>query len=456
MLRRIVCLCSLVVFIALVPAQAQQAQKVVYDYSEMYESLNPSIVKIHADGATGSGFLVTKNGIIATNHHVVENSRYIAVQFSDGRKVKGEIIVLNPRYDLALVKVNSSLVSSLKPLPLLSAEKDSTVKAGIPVVAFGSPLSQTFLMTQGIVSKVEEQVLLGDFLIRPGNSGGPLVNLNGETIGINTFLNNGIAGAVRVGLLRQTLSRPEVEKAAQEEPPADLLPTISVRRYPTEVLKQKILDEKLDMEGYRFDGGKFVVTVITPALVGKMQVQGDLMQAANRYKRRGKKIKDPSYQAIDEPFYEWHRNAAPELDYVVRFEIKPDFGLTGGSKWAAALSALGSGLSGRPAQNIHLNMEFKAEFSDFKLYRDGQLIQPIHPGRAITESSFDSSLASFVDEAYSGLYMYAPEDFMTGNEFMMEIYDAREPEKVHKTIKFKADSKLIKQIRSDFANTAEK
>jgi hypothetical protein len=180
------------------------------------------------------------------------------------------------------------------------------------------------------------------------------------------------------------------------------------------------------------------------------------MQAANRYKRRGKKIKDPSYQAIDEPFYEWHRNAAPELDYAVRLEIKPDFGLTGGSKWAAALSALGSGLSGRPAQNIHLNMEFKAEFSDFKLYRDGELIQPIHPGRAITESSFDSRLASFVDEAYSGVYMYAPEVFMTGNEFVMEIYDAREPEKIHKTVKFKADSKLIKQIRSDFANTTDK
>lgn len=438
------------------PARARQVQKVAYDYSEMYEALNPSIVKIHADGGTGSGFLVSKNGIIATNHHVVENSRYIAVQFADGRKVKGEIIVLNPRYDLALIKINSSLVSALKPLALLPADKDSTTKAGIPVVAFGSPLSQTFLMTQGIVSKVEEQVLLGDFLIRPGNSGGPLVNLNGEVIGINTFLNAGIAGAVRVSLLRETLSRPEVEKAAQEEPPADLLPTVSTRRYPTEVLKQKILDEKLDIDAYRFDGGKFVVTVVTPALVGKLQVQSDLQQAANRYKRRGKKIKDPSYQAIDEPFYEWQRNAASELEYVVKFEIKPDFGLTTGSKWAAAFSALGAAAGGRPSQNLHLNMEFKAEFWDFKLYRDGQLMQPIHPGRAITENSFDSSFATFVDEAYSGMYWYAPDLFMTGNEFTMEIYDAREPEKIHKSLKFKADSKLIKQIRSDFANTAEK
>jgi len=268
MIRKIASLCLLtLLLVSYVRAQSPQAQSVAYDYSEMYETLNPSIVKIHADGGTGSGFLVTNNGIIATNHHVVQNSRYIAVQFADGRKVRGEIIVLNPRYDLALVKVNSSTVSSLRPLPLLPSDRDSTVRAGIPVVAFGSPLSQTFLITQGIISKVEEEVLLGDFLIGPGNSGGPLANLNGEVVGINTFLHGGIAGAVRVGLLRETLSKPEIEKAAQEEPSAELLPTISPRRYPTEVLKQKILDEKLDIDAYRFDGGKFVVTVYNPVLL---------------------------------------------------------------------------------------------------------------------------------------------------------------------------------------------
>lgn len=438
-------------------AQDGQVQRIAYDFSQFYESLNPSIVKIHADRGTGSGFLVSTKGLIATNHHVAANSKYLAVELSDGRKFKAEVVVLNPRYDLAVLKVNSSIVASLRPLPLLPAEKDSTVKAGIPVVAFGSPLSQTFLMTQGIVSKVEENALLGDFLIRPGNSGGPLVNLSGEVVGINTFLLSGISGAVRVRVLRDTLARPDVEKNSEEEPSADPLPTISPRRYPTEVLKAKVLEEKLDWSAYRFDGGRFVVTVITPVLIGKAQVQDDLMRAANRYKRRGKKIKDPNYQPIDEPFYEWHRNVATGLDYAVKFEVKPDFGLTTGSKWAAALTGISAGLGNRnAAQNLHLNMEFKAEFMDFRLYRDGELIQPIHPGRDITEASFDSSMATFVDEAYSGVYVYSPDVFLTGNEFQMDIYDAREPEKVHKSVKFKADSKLIKQIRSDFANTGDK
>jgi hypothetical protein len=61
-----------------------------------------------------------------------------------------------------------------------------------------------------------------------------------------------------------------------------------------------------------------------------------------------------------------------------------------------------------------------------------------------------------VDEAYSGMFVYDPEAFLAGNEFRFEIYDAREPEKIHKMVTVKADSKLIRQIRSDFASAIEK
>jgi len=458
---RLVVFLSLLWALVLSPILGQEVKTIAYDFSQMYESLNSSIVKIHVDSGHGSGFLVSGGGLIATNHHVVRNSRLLAVQLADGRKVKAVIVTLNPRYDLALLKINASLVSSLNPLPLLPQEKDSTVKAGVPVVAFGSPLSQTFLITQGIISKVEERVLLGDFLIEPGNSGGPLVNLHGEVVGINTFGIRNLSGAVRVTLLRDMLESPSLEEATWEEPPADLLPLLSSRSYPTELLRQKIIDEKLDRDVYEFDGGKFVVTAITPVLIGKLHIQDDLQQANNRYKRRGKKISDPSYHAIDAPFYDWHRNAIPWLDYAITFEVKPDFGSTTGSKWALALSAIADGATaysgGTPTamSSLYQTYEFKAEFLDFKIYRDGKLIEPVWEGRAITESSFRAPLASFVDEAYSGMYTYAPEEFMTGEVFEMRIVDAREPNKIHKSKKFKADSKLIRQLRSDFEGASE-
>jgi hypothetical protein len=429
---------------------AQGAQRMAYDLTAMYEAVNPSIVKVHSDSSTGSGFLIRADGLIATNHHVVRNSRYVAVEFPDGRKVTSDVVLLDAKNDLAILKVNQSVIGDLKPLSLLTPDGDAGVKAGIPVVAFGSPLSQTFLMTQGIVSKVERSVLLGDFLIQPGNSGGPLVNLDGAVIGINTFGEARTSGAVRVNVLRDDLASAALSQGRLTEPSADLLPTASKTRYPTDLLKTKVMGEVLDVRSYRLDGGKFTITALTPVLVAKSNVQDDLKQAANRYSRRGKKIKDESYDPVDEPFYEWVRAATGYLDSVVTFEIKPEYGQTTGSKWASGLAAMSAGVNHTAVPPTRQTYEFKAEFADFKLYRDGKLVTPITPGRAITSQSVDSYLFSFVDEAYSGMYTYAPEVFMTGEEWRLEVFDAREPGRVHRSIILTPASKLIQQVRQDF------
>src|SRR5215471_3101688 len=109
------------------------AQAVAYDYSKLYEVASPAVVQVTTDDGSGSGFLISSFGHIATNYHVVRNSRYIAVQFHDGRKVKADVIATNDKYDLALIKVNSSLVHSISPLKLLPEENDPTLKVGIPV-----------------------------------------------------------------------------------------------------------------------------------------------------------------------------------------------------------------------------------------------------------------------------------------------------------------------------------
>jgi hypothetical protein len=434
---------------------AQTAQRIAYDLTAMYEAVNPSIVKVHSDSGTGSGFLIRADGILVTNHHVVKNSRYLAVEFADGRKVATDVVFLDPRHDLAVIKVNRTVVAGLKPLELLGAEGDASVKAGIPVVAFGSPLSQTFLMTQGIVSKVETNSLLGDFLIQPGNSGGPLVNLDGMVVGVNTFGAGRTSGAVRVHLLRDTLVDAKLAPEALAEPSPDLLPAPASARYPTELLKSKVVSEEFDVRLYRLDGGKFTITAVTPVLMAKANVQDDLKQAANRYQRRGKKIQDERYDPVDAPFYEWLRDASGSLDLVVRFEIEPDFGQTRGSMFASVLSGVAAGLNNTRPDPTRQTYEFKAEFADFRLYRDGQLVTPVTPGRAITSQSVDQYMFSFVDEAYSGVYTYLPETFMTGNEWRLEVFDAREPGRVHKAIALNESAKLIQQIRQDFAGVVK-
>lgn len=432
-------------------ASAQQAlvHPVAYDYSALYEAVNPSIVKVFADSGHGSGFVVSADGLIATNHHVVRNARYTAVQFADGRKVAATPVLLDPRYDIAVLKVNRQVVEGLRPLQLLPAEREARLKAGVPVVAFGSPRSQSFMMTQGIVAKVEQDALLGDFLIQPGNSGGPLLTLDGHVVGVNTFADDRTAGAVHVNVLRAVLARPEITLGELPEPSADLLPTVADRRYPTELLKTKILREPFDARTYTLDAGKFTITAITPVLIGKSQAQADLQQAENRFRRRGRKMPGGA-DPVDQPFYEWYRTASGLLDSVVTFEVKPDFGMTGGSKWAMVFAGAAAGLSGRPVITPHANMEYKAEFLDLRVYRDGELVPPITPGRSITEAALSSSGFTFIDEAYSGMYQYDPSDFLEGREFRLEVFDAREPNKPHRVLRLDAKSKVLQQIRSDF------
>src|SRR5262245_4359585 len=80
------------------------------DYSKIYEAASPAVVTIVTDGGTGSGFLVTRFGHIATNFHVVRGARYLAVQFKDGPKVAAAIVATNELGDMALIKVNSEVV----------------------------------------------------------------------------------------------------------------------------------------------------------------------------------------------------------------------------------------------------------------------------------------------------------------------------------------------------------
>ena len=425
----VVCILSSVVY----------SQAVAFDYSKLYETSSPAVVQVTTQDGSGSGFLVTPVGHIATNFHVIRGSRYLAVQFPNGRKVKAAVVAVNPHFDMALLKVNSEVVAGIEPLTLLNEEKDASIKVGIPVVAIGSPLNQKFLMTQGILSKVDETTVLGDFLLQAGNSGGPLLNLKGEVIGINTFGEANISGAIRIDALRDFLSSPElIGESAQIEPPDAQLRSISSVRYPVDVLNHKIDTDPLDVEAYKVKAGDFHITAITPVLIGKLQVMLEKRRVSNRQERRGSNISD-SARGIEEPYYEWHRSTETSLDYAITFDIRPDNGLTRSSRASRFLWPMS--LLGKSARR---EIEFKGEFLDFRIFRDGTLIEPIMPGRQVIEANSDQKKTRFIDQAYAGSYVYSPEEFMMGGEFKMQIIDARNPNSVHKELIFKSDSKLIK------------
>jgi len=151
--------------------------------------------------ALGSGVIVTNEGHIITNNHVVDQVDEIEVQLSDGRTKKAILVGADADVDLAVLKIDES---GLKPLKLADSD---TVQAGDFVLAIGNPFGFDETVTDGIISskgRPNRSDMFGDLLqtnaaINPGNSGGPLINLRGEVIGINTAIISGSGGSQGIG-----------------------------------------------------------------------------------------------------------------------------------------------------------------------------------------------------------------------------------------------------------------
>jgi S1-C subfamily serine protease len=157
--------------------------------------------------ATGSGFVIDKEGDILTNAHVVDGAVKVTVQFSDSKTVNAKIVGRDTSSDLALLKVDPDGLD-LTPLELGSA-KD--VQVGDPTIAIGNPFGLDRTLTTGVVSALQRRieapngfaisnVIQTDAAINPGNSGGPLLDAAGRVIGINSQIETGGGGNGNVGI----------------------------------------------------------------------------------------------------------------------------------------------------------------------------------------------------------------------------------------------------------------
>ncbi len=150
----------------------------------------------------GSGFIVSKDGYILTNNHVVADADKIIVKLADGREFKAKIVGTDPSSDVAVLKINA------KDLPVLPLGDSDKIEVGEWVLAIGNPFGLTQTVTVGVISAKGrsgvgitdyEDFIQTDAAINPGNSGGPLVNLQGEAIGMNTAIFTRSGGYMGIG-----------------------------------------------------------------------------------------------------------------------------------------------------------------------------------------------------------------------------------------------------------------
>ena len=151
----------------------------------------------------GSGFIISTDGYIMTNNHVVGEADQVTVQMQDGREFEAEIIGTDPPTDVALIKINAD-----EELPYLRLGDSDRLEVGDWVLAFGNPFGLSHTLTAGIVSAKGrtgigltdyENFIQTDAAINPGNSGGPLVNLDGEVVGMNTAIFSRSGGYMGIG-----------------------------------------------------------------------------------------------------------------------------------------------------------------------------------------------------------------------------------------------------------------
>jgi serine protease Do len=206
-------------------ANASAAAPALVSFADVAERVNPAVVSIDAtvrgsaggrrlfgapppDGfdqfdprtdrdaprrGAGTGFIVAADGLILTNHHVIEGADRITVRLTDGRALRGERIGSDPDTDIALIKVDAA-----KPLPHVVLGDSDVLRVGEWVLAIGNPLAYEHTVTVGVVSFLGRKLfdssldryIQTDAAINFGNSGGPLINANGEVIGINAAISS--------------------------------------------------------------------------------------------------------------------------------------------------------------------------------------------------------------------------------------------------------------------------
>ena len=267
-------------------------------FQRFFGSQAPHFPDTKVERGTGSGFILTENGQILTNAHVVDGADQVTVTLKDGRTLQGKVMGTDPTTDVAVVKIEADN------LPVVKVGNSDRLQVGEWAIAIGNPLGLDNTVTTGIVSargRISSEVGISDkrveFIqtdaaINPGNSGGPLLNSNGEVIGMNTAIiqnAQGIGFAIPINkaqqIAQQLIATGKAEHAYLGIQMVEVTPE----------LKQQLKERGgIDLKS---DRGVVIMKVMpnSPAALAGIQ-SGDVIQSVN-----GQEIKTPSeVQAIVE------------------------------------------------------------------------------------------------------------------------------------------------------------
>ncbi len=396
---------------ALVSASAPARQ--VDDAGLLYKQLKGGVVTVETDTGHGSGFIVAPN-LIVTNSHVVEGCFLTRVRFRRGSKIPAVVLCQDKLRDVAFVAADTSAFGEAGILKIAQpAPGDALAVEGEKVIAIGSPLNQDKIVTSGIVSKVERGAIISDVNINHGNSGGPLLNMAGEVIGITTFgdvpdsSGPGISGIIPITETQSLMLEAQAKLRTTLVPKGALLPDVPLQPFPPASLDEAATK---DLRPYEIDSPKnFSAFIITPP-VQESRSSAQMRELARikglREQKRGAAGVKGSVQLEQNRVWEQYvgRDAA-----VVMIFVQPVLKETSGSQWRRLL------IGGQA------KMRFRDDFYRMELWRGSQLIEPVQPNRVQQMVDESGYFYYAKDIAFAGMYFYDSSAFAPGAKLTLRV-----------------------------------
>lgn len=377
----------------------------IEDLVSVYKKYRNCVVTVLAEygPAKGTGFIIDRSGLVLTNQHVVRRSEFVAVQLDETHRLRATVLSADPEKDIAVLWVNFEKAPEILAAPLLQRGDEPAVE-GEKVFTIGSPLSQSKVMTTGIVSKVERRAIISDININHGNSGGPLFNSRGTVIGITAFRDPdaggpGISGVIRIEEAQAVIADARAHQVGTPKPQADLLPNEPSDTYPLDAIKESAQQDKFKIDPYVFGVGDYDVAVITPIL--RYRGLSSEVRAAKEKQKRNRKSAT-AVQGTFEPLEDikgWEQYVgeyAPVLLIRASPKLKESFWSAFGRGMAAS-----HGIAPGPA-----SMHFKTDFYKMKLMCGSQEVQPLMPGKVQRVLDVNNALLRVTDATFDGFYEY--------------------------------------------------
>jgi len=382
----------------------------------LYERLKSGVLQVRADLGTGTGFVLdTLDGLIVTNAHVVSNADQVSVVLQSGARVPAVVLAKNADADIALLRMPRGVCNACARLRIERADSaGQVVLPGERVVAIGFPLNQRSTVTAGMVSAIRERAIISDVNINEGNSGGPLVNMQGNVVAINTFGvpsskgGPGLGGSILLAPLLAMLAGVGESNAYRAAPDSLYLPMLATETYPMTVMRAAAETASFDAyakyDALRF--GDFLISTATTLskVIGYREYEETIAHDRRKREARAGLSEEQRYSEFGE-YHDWMEYVGNLLTPAVTIDVTPRAGETSGSAWGRAFSALGG------VASTHAKFEFKGDVQAVHWYRNGEPLVPVIGGRTPQVAFENNRWITMNDVAYRGVYVFTPETF---------------------------------------------